>query len=183
MHQLKHTLRPQQAILGIPGINFSPWQSSTTTQRTILHSIVNRQDFSMVVYHITYSIINSDIMSLMSLKQSNEECKQSSTKPKRISCNISNIKHITKASVLDSTDYGYILNPEADNQTSKILFRDFKWIGPYKVEKDFTNSNYIARRLGTNKTHLLHRIRLRKFTPQAPLADTFVRETNWKKYD
>ena len=61
---------------------FSPWQSSTTTQRTMLHSIVNRQDFSMVVYHITYSIINSDIILIldishkpMSLKQSNEECK------------------------------------------------------------------------------------------------------------
>ena len=39
------------------------------------------------------------------------------------------------------------------------------------------------RRLGTNKTQLLHRIRLRKFTPQAPLADIFVRETDWQKDD
>ena len=30
---------------------------------------------------------------------------------------------------------------------------------------------------------LLHRIRLRKFTPQAPLADIFVRETDWQKDD
>ena len=36
-------------------------------------------------------------------------------------------------------------------------------------------------RLGTNKTQLLHRIRLRKFTSSAPLADNFVRETDWQK--
>ena len=45
------------------------------------------------------------------------------------------------------------------------------------------NKNYIVRRPRTNKTQLLHRIRLRKFTPQAPLADTFVRETDWQKND
>ena len=45
------------------------------------------------------------------------------------------------------------------------------------------NKNYIVRRLGTNKTQLLHRIRLQKFTPRAPLADIFVRETDWQKYD
>ena len=45
------------------------------------------------------------------------------------------------------------------------------------------NNNYIVRRLGTNKTQLLHRIRLRKFTPQAPLANIFVRETDWQKED
>ena len=39
------------------------------------------------------------------------------------------------------------------------------------------------RRLGTNKTQLLHRIRLRKYIPQAPLADNFVRETEWQKED
>ena len=45
------------------------------------------------------------------------------------------------------------------------------------------NNNYIVRRLGTNKTQLLQRIRLRKLTPQAPLADIFVRETDWQKDD
>ena len=46
-----------------------------------------------------------------------------------------------------------------------------------------SNNNYIVRRLGTNKTQLLHCIRLRKFTPQSPLADIFVRETDWQKDD
>ena len=51
------------------------------------------------------------------------------------------------------------------------------------MEKVLTNNNYTVRRLGTNKTQLLHRIRLRKYTPQAPLADIFVRETDWQKDD
>ena len=86
-----------------------------------------------------------------------------------------------KASPLETTDYCYILNPKADTQATKIPFREFRWQGPYKVEKVLPNNNYIVRRLGTNKTQLLHRIRLRKFTPHAPLADIFVRETDWQK--
>ena len=88
-----------------------------------------------------------------------------------------------KASPLETTDYCYILNPKADSQATKILFREFRWQGPYKVEKVLPNNNYIVRRLGTNKTQLLHRIRLRKFIPQAPLADIFVRESDWQKDD
>ena len=88
-----------------------------------------------------------------------------------------------KAAPLETTDYCYILNPKADTQSTKIPFQEFRWCGPYKVEKVLPNKNYIERRLGTNKTQLLHRIRLRKFTPQAPLADIFVRETDWQKDD
>ena len=88
-----------------------------------------------------------------------------------------------KAAPLETTDYCYILNPKADTQATKIPFREFRWCGPYKVEKVLPNNNYIVRRLGTNKTQLIHRIRLRKFTPQAPLADIFVRETDWQKDD
>ena len=88
-----------------------------------------------------------------------------------------------KAAPLETTDYCYILNPKADTQATKIPFREFRWCGPYKLEKVLPNHNYIVRRLGTNKTQLLHRIRLRKFIPQAPLADIFVRETDWQKDD
>ena len=56
---------------------------------------------------------------------------------------------------------------------------NFVGLVPEKLKKN----NYIARRLGTNKTQLLHRIRLRKCTPQAPLADNFVSETEWQKED
>ena len=88
-----------------------------------------------------------------------------------------------KAAPFETTDYCYILNPEADTQATKIPFREFRWCGPNKIEKVVPNNNYIVRRLGTNKTQLLHRIRLRKFTPQAPLADIFVPETDWQNDD
>ena len=86
-----------------------------------------------------------------------------------------------KASPLETTDYCYILNPKADTQATKIPFREFRWQGPYKVEKVLPNNNYIVRRLGTNKTQLLHRFRLRKFTPHALLADIFVLNPIGKK--
>ena len=87
------------------------------------------------------------------------------------------------AAMFEMTDYCYILNPKADTQATKVLFRDFRWYAPNKVEKALPNNNYIVRRLGTNKPQLLHRIRLRKFTPQAPLADFFVRENDCQKDD
>ena len=90
---------------------------------------------------------------------------------------------LAKAALLTTTDYCYILNPKADTKATKFPFREFRWIGPYKLEKVLPNNNYIVRRLGTNKTKLLHRIPLRKFTPSAPLADNFVRETDWQKDD
>ena len=88
-----------------------------------------------------------------------------------------------KAAPLETTDFCYILKPKADTQATKIPFREFRWSGPYKVEKVLPNNNYIVRRLGTNKTQLLHMIRLRKFTPQAPLAYIFVREIDLQKDD
>ena len=74
-----------------------------------------------------------------------------------------------KASPLKEKDYCFILQPKADHQGSKIPFRDFRWIGPYIVEKVLPNNNYIVRKLNTNKTQILHRIRLRKYNPEKPL--------------
>ena len=88
-----------------------------------------------------------------------------------------------KAAPLTTTDYCYILNPRADTQATKILLREFRWIGPYKFEKVLPSNNYIVRRLGTNKTQLLLRIRLGTLAPSAPLADNFIRGTNWQKDD
>ena len=82
-----------------------------------------------------------------------------------------------KASPLETKDYCYILNPKADTLATMILFREFRWHGPYKVQKVLLNNNYIVRRLGSNKIQFLHRFRLRIFTPQAPLANIFVQET------
>ena len=40
-----------------------------------------------------------------------------------------------KASKLKEADYVYILQPKADHQGSKIPFTEFRWIGPYTIEK------------------------------------------------
>ena len=41
------------------------------------------------------------------------------------------------ASKLKQSDYVYILQPKADHQGRKIPFTDFRWIGPYIIEKVF----------------------------------------------
>ena len=40
-------------------------------------------------------------------------------------------------------------------------------------EKVLTNNNYIVRKLNTNKTQILHRIRLRKYNPEKLLEDNY----------
>ena len=77
-----------------------------------------------------------------------------------------------KAAPLRQNDYCFILQPIADHQGSKIPFREYRWTGPYIVEKVLPNENYIVRELNSNKTQILHRIRLRKFEPNTALQDT-----------
>ena len=87
-----------------------------------------------------------------------------------------------KASPLKETDYCFILQPKADHQGSKIPFRDFRWIGPYLAENVLPNNNYIVRKLYTNKTQILHRIRLRKYNPEKPPEDNY-QEAQWQIND
>ena len=84
-----------------------------------------------------------------------------------------------KASPLKEKDYCFILQAKADHQGSKIPFCDFRSIGPYPVEKLLPNNNYILRKLNTNKTQILHRIRLRKYNPEKPSEDNY-QETQWQ---
>ena len=81
-----------------------------------------------------------------------------------------------KAAPLQEKDLCFVLQPKADTQGSKIPFRDFRWTGPFVVQKVLPNNNYIVRRLNTNKTQILHRIRLKKFVPNAPLEDKHKEE-------
>ena len=83
------------------------------------------------------------------------------------------------ASKLKQSDYVYILQPKADHQVSKIPFTDFRWIGPYIIEKVLPNNNYVVRKIGTKKTQMLHRMRLREFTPRQPIPDTPVTPREW----
>ena len=76
-----------------------------------------------------------------------------------------------KAAPLNENDYCFILQPIADHQGSKIPFREYRWTGPYIVERVLPNENYIVRKLNSNKTQILHRIRLRKYEPHTVLQD------------
>ena len=84
------------------------------------------------------------------------------------------------ASKLKQADYVFILQPKADHQGSKIPFTDFRCIGPYFIEKVLPNKNYLVRKIGTNKTQILHRLRLRQFTPRQPLSDIPVTQREWQ---
>ena len=84
------------------------------------------------------------------------------------------------ASKLKKSDYVYILQPKADHQGSKIPFTDFRWIGPYIVEKALPINNYLVRKLRTNKTQVLHCMRLRSFMPRQPIPDVQATAQEWK---
>ena len=73
--------------------------------------------------------------------------------------------------------------PRLIHKQQKYPFVNSGGVDIVKWKRFFLNNNYIVRRLSINKTHLLHRIGLRKCTPQADLADIFVRETDWQKDD
>ena len=81
-----------------------------------------------------------------------------------------------KVAPLNDQDFCFILQPKADNQGSKIPTRDNRWIGPYIIEKVLPNDNYMVRRLNTNKTQILHRIRIKKFVPNTPSEDKYSKE-------
>ena len=67
-----------------------------------------------------------------------------------------------RAAPLKENDHCFVLQPKADHQGSKILLRDYRWVGPFIVQTVFSNKIYIVRRLNTNKTQILHRIRLKE---------------------
>ena len=84
------------------------------------------------------------------------------------------------ASKLKKADYVNILQPKADHQGSINPFTEFRWIGPYFIEKVLPNNNYLVRKIGTNKTQVLHRMRMRQFTPCQPPADVTVKPQEYK---
>ena len=76
-------------------------------------------------------------------------------------------------------NYCFIFGPKADHQGSKIQFRDFRLIGPYLTEKVLPNNIYLVRKLKTNKTQILHRIRPQKYDPGKPPGDNY-QEAQWQ---
>ena len=84
------------------------------------------------------------------------------------------------ASKLKLVDYVFILQPKADHQGSKVPFTDFRWIGPYIIEKVLPNNNYLVRKISTNKMQIFHRMRLRQFTPHQPIPDIPITPCEWQ---
>ena len=74
-------------------------------------------------------------------------------------------------SKLKETEYVYVIQPKADHHLSKIPFTSFRGIGHYINEKVLLNNNSLVRKIGTNKTQVLHRKRMRQSTPRQPPAD------------
>ena len=89
------------------------------------------------------------------------------------------LRRKSKSFAVKKRDYCYILQPKADHQRSKVPFSDFRWIGPYLVEKFLPTNKYIVRKLNTNKTQILHRIRLRIFNLEKPPEDNH-QEAQWQ---
>ena len=85
-----------------------------------------------------------------------------------------------KASKLKQAEYVFILQPKADHQRSKVPYTDFRWIGPYIIEKVLPNNNYLVRKIGTNKAQFPHRMRLLQFTPHQPIPDLPITPREWQ---
>ena len=84
------------------------------------------------------------------------------------------------ASNLKQAEYVFILQPKADHQGSKLHFTEFRWIGPYIIEKVLPNNNYLVRKIGTNKTQFLHRKKRRHFTPRQSIPDIRITPREWQ---
>ena len=69
---------------------------------------------------------------------------------------------------------------KADRQGSRISFTEFRWIDPYIIEQVLTRNNYLVRKIGTNKTQVLHRMRMRQLTPRPPSADIRAAPQEWQ---
>ena len=84
----------------------------------------------------------------------------------------------TNASKLREADYVHVLPQKADRQGSKFHFTEFRWTCPYIIEKVLLN--HLVRKIGTNKTQALHRMRMRQFTHQQLLPYIRITPQEWK---
>ena len=67
-----------------------------------------------------------------------------------------------------------LLNPKLLEQSIVIASQVQKWLPLYKVEKVLTDSNYIIRKVNTNYTQCVHRIRLKPIKPSETPEDLEV---------
>ena len=85
------------------------------------------------------------------------------------------------ASKLKEAEYLYVLQQKADHQRTRFPFTEFRWIGPYIIEKALPNNNYLVLKIGTNETQVLHWMRMRQFTPREPPADIRAKPQDYER--
>ena len=67
--------------------------------------------------------------------------------------------------------YCLLLNPKLDTQKQSMNKMLPKWLALYRIEKKMSHENYLIRETGTNHTQIVHRIRLRSYTPKHNIQD------------
>ena len=72
------------------------------------------------------------------------------------------------------------MQPKVDRQGIKNPIIEFLWIGPYNIEKALSHNNYLVRKIGTNKTQVPHRMRMRQVTARQPRNDIRITPQQWK---
>ncbi len=68
----------------------------------------------------------------------------------------------------------FLLKPKIKKQNDRLAIGECKWIGLYEVEQCVTHSIYLIRKVNTNLTQVVHRIRLRKYIPPTKPLDIVV---------
>ena len=76
--------------------------------------------------------------------------------------------------------YCLLLNPKLMTQSDFASKSLPIWLPVYRIEKSLTNSNYILRKVGTNYTQSVNRIRLRPVTPQGCID--YITVTNFENF-
>ena len=80
------------------------------------------------------------------------------------------------ASKLKESVYVYVLQPKADHQWSKFHLQNFGGL----ARTVLPNNNYLVRKIGTNKTQVLHCNRMRQFTPRLTPDDIRITPQEYK---
>ena len=70
--------------------------------------------------------------------------------------------------------YCLLLNPKLTTHSDFASKWLTIWLTLYRIEEILTKSNYIIRKVGTDYTQCVHRIRLRPVTPRGPIDDLTV---------
>ena len=85
------------------------------------------------------------------------------------------LRRLTMVSMTHSNPSGLLStipnSSDIATQSERTQFTKMKWIGLYRIQKVLSDNNYLIRKINTNKTQCVHRIRLRKYVPHETVPD------------